>query len=230
MFESGEVISYLDMCQAEEASLQRGMNFRMRREVSVLLMSQRPGAVYTDRVEDQGRVLVYQGHDAPQERGGPDARLLDQPVRTPSGGLTQNGLFFEAALAASKGRGKAERVRVYEKIRTGIWVFNGTFHLVDAWTEAQGTRSVFKFKLVLEDEDTSSDGSPSHLVHSRLIPSSVKLAVWQRDKGACVLCGSRQNLHFDHVIPFAKGGSSLVESNIQLLCASHNLAKRDRIE
>jgi 5-methylcytosine-specific restriction endonuclease McrA len=66
--------------------------------------------------------------------------------------------------------------------------------------------------------------------HSRLIPSQVKLEVWKRDEGQCVKCGSKDNLHFDHIIPFSKGGSSLVAANIQLLCARHNLQKRDNIE
>jgi hypothetical protein len=60
-------------------------------------------------------------------------------------------------------------------------------------------------------------------------PYAVKLEVWKRDKGKCVLCGNRENLHFDHVIPFSLGGSSLSAKNIQLLCARHNLQKHDKI-
>ena len=40
-----------------------------------------------------------------------------------------------------------ERVRVYEKIRSGIWVYNGLFQLIDWWTEQSDGRKVFKFKL-----------------------------------------------------------------------------------
>ncbi|MFZ0452734.1 MAG: hypothetical protein WCE54_04390 [Ignavibacteriaceae bacterium] len=38
-----------------------------------------------------------------------------------------------------------------------------------------------------------------------MIPTSVKVEVWARDKGRCVLCGSTENLHYDHDLPFSKG-------------------------
>jgi 5-methylcytosine-specific restriction endonuclease McrA len=41
--------------------------------------------------------------------------------------------------------------------------------------------------------------------------------------------GSTQNLHFDHGIPFAKGGTSLAAANVRLLCAKPNLEKSDKI-
>lgn len=48
-------------------------------------------------------------------------------------------------------------------------------------------------------------------------------------KGRRVECGSTDNLHFDHIIPGSRGGSSLVAENIQVMCARHNLAKHDKI-
>lgn len=65
---------------------------------------------------------------------------------------------------------------------------------------------------------------------TRVIPTAVKLEVWKRDKGRCVECGSIVNLHFDRIIPWSRGGSSLTAENVQLLCARHNLAKHDRIQ
>jgi hypothetical protein len=60
------------------------------------------------------------------------------------------------------------------------------------------------------------------------IPDDVKLLVWARDGGACTRCGSKSELHFDHIIPVAKGGGSTSE-NIQLLCKPCNLRKSDKI-
>ncbi len=148
----GEVISYIDMCRAEGVSLQRGMNFRSKTDVSVILMSLRRGAPYADRIEEDGRVLIYEGHDVPRTSRVPDPKRVDQPACNPGGGLTQNGLFYEAAQQQRPGYSGPELVRVYEKIRPGIWVFNGVFTLVDAWQESSGGRKVFKFRLELLEE------------------------------------------------------------------------------
>jgi hypothetical protein len=231
LFAAGEVISYIDMCREEGTSLQRGMNFQLDGGDSVVLMSRRPGAPYSDRVEEEGRVLIYEGHDVARYLGEPDPKTVDQPLTTPAGKPTQNALFFSAAKKHATSGAEPERVRVYEKIRQGIWVFNGVFRLVDAWEEPSNNRQVFKFRLEL-DPDATPASPPSRTVNSeptRVIPTPVKLAVWRRDGGRCVLCGSSDNLHFDHVIPYSRGGSSLREENIQLLCARHNLEKRDAI-
>jgi hypothetical protein len=227
---SGDVISYLEMCQAEGVSLQQGRNFRLRGGASVVLMSVRPGAPYADSVQEEGRVLVYEGHDQPRVRGGADPKSLDQVLASERGSLTHNGLFFQAATAHRDRGVPAEPVRVYEKVRSGIWVFNGTFRLVDGWAEQVGGRRVFKFRLEASGGEGAGDVAAPELVQTRVIPTAVKLEVWARDRGRCVTCGSTDNLHFDHIIPWSRGGSSLTAENIQLLCARHNLEKRDRIQ
>jgi 5-methylcytosine-specific restriction endonuclease McrA len=57
-----------------------------------------------------------------------------------------------------------------------------------------------------------------------------KYRLMKRDQGRCQKCGTTSGLHFDHIIPYSKGGSSKDPANIQILCGSHNLSKRDNIE
>jgi len=230
MFKTGDVISYLEMCAEEGANLQRGMNYRLHGGCSVVLMSLRRGAPYLDGVADNGRVLIYEGHDIPRIRDGPNPKEVDQPMFYPSGTLTQDGLFYEAAIRYKSNQSRPETVKVYEKIHSGIWVYNGLFELLDAWIEKAKNRNVFKFKLEIIDDLKNQDIKEKEIDSSRIIPSAIKLEVWKRDNGRCIRCGSTDNLHFDHIIPYSKGGSSLVAENIQLLCARHNISKKDRIE
>ena len=226
-----EILPYIEMCQREGVSLQRGMNFELRDNHSVILMSVRPNAPYADRFENDGTTLIYEGHDVPRSPQNSKPKTIDQPEHTPTGSLTQNGFFHRAAQLYKSGEREPERVRVYEKIKQGIWSYNGIFHLVDAWQEPSERRQVFKFKLVaVEGEEDFSVPVPSQSKLRRIIPTWVKLEVWKRDGGKCTMCGSEEDLHFDHIIPWSKGGSSSTSENVQLLCGKHNLQKHDRIE
>lgn len=228
---SDNVISYIEMCRREATSLQAGMNFGLGGNHSVILMSVRPNAPYRDHLEDGGSTLIYEGHDHPKGAACPNPKGVDQPERYSSGSLTQNGKFHQAAQLHKLGKRDPERVRVYEKIKTGIWSYNGVFHLVDSWRERDAHREVFKFRLVAVEGDEDFDIPPErNIQRRRVIPSAVKLAVWQRDGGKCVVCGATDELHFDHDLPWSKGGTSVSEKNVQLLCARHNLQKHDRIE
>jgi hypothetical protein len=199
-----EIISYLEMCQRKTLSLQKGMNFHLRDNHSVILMSLRRSAPYEDAIQDGGTTIIYEGHDVPRSAHIPNPKTIDQPERSFSGNLTENSKFHAAAQEYKSGLRPPERVRVYEKIKNGIWSYNGVFHLTDSWREPSGGRRVFKFKLeAVEGEEDFLSPIPSESVHRRIIPTAVKLSVWKRDNGQCVQCGSKQNLHFDHVIPFS---------------------------
>lgn len=60
------------------------------------------------------------------------------------------------------------------------------------------------------------------------IPRELVDAVYRRDGGRCVYCGSTENLQLDHIIPFSKGGATTIE-NLQLLCQKCNLEKSNKI-
>lgn len=227
--EANSILSYRDMCNIEEQEqLQRGMNFEMGGNYSVILMSIKPNAPYADRISDDGMTIYYEGHD----ETGDKLKRADQPVALPSGLLTQNGQFKFAVDKAKKSR-EYSLVRVYEKIQPGIWNYRGLFELKDYQIFERGGRKVFEFVLTITDQELND--SPKHKKHAinieqtRQIPGKVKLAVFRRDKGTCVKCGAKDNLHFDHILPYSKGGTSLKEENIQLLCARHNLEKSAKL-
>ncbi len=71
-FVQGEVISHAQMSVEEGTHLQRGMNYQLASGRNVFLMSVRKGAPYQDAVEDDGRVLIYEGHDAPRREVVPE--------------------------------------------------------------------------------------------------------------------------------------------------------------
>ena len=139
------------MCRREGVSLQKGMNFQLGLNHSVILMSVRHNAPYADRFEDDGSIIIYEGHDVPSSKQTPYPKEADQPV-------------------------------------------------------------------------------PENPIPRRVIPTWVKLEVWKRDGGKCVMCSAIDDLHFDHIIPFSRGGSSNTPDNVQLLCGRHNLQKHNKIE
>ncbi len=223
------IISYYELVGIEKQNLQRGMNYRCSKGHSVFLMSTRSNAPYDDEIAADGRILIYEGHDS-DKRYSKNPKKEDQPRFLPSGKLTDNGKFEKAALDFKNNKRSAEIVRVYEKIKDGIWSFNGIFKLMDSYQKQVNGRSVFKFILQLTDEKIKGLEEAVELeADARLIPSEVKAQVWKRDKGKCVECGSKEHLHFDHILPYSKGGTSRDVRNIQLLCARHNLQKSDRI-
>jgi len=226
-----QIYSYREMCDIENVqTLQRGMNFRMNSKYSVILMSRRSNAPYSDSISDDGITIEYEGHDEPKTSYEMNPKLLDQPQQTRNGTLTQNGKFIKAVNNFKNGTSKAEIVKVYEKILPGVWSLKGLFDLIDYNIKNDGKRNVFVFTLKLSNEQDLTTNEHIDLAHTRLIPSEVKKEVWKRDGGKCVLCGSTKNLHFDHDLPFSRGGTSLIVKNIRLLCAKCNLSKSDKIE
>lgn len=219
------------MCDAEgKKPLQRGMNYRFNPTYSVILLSQRSNAPYKDKIYEDGITLEYEGHDLPRNYNS-IPKNEDQPTKLPSGTLTQNGLFIKAVEEYKNGKQKVELVKAYEKIMDGVWSLKGVFELVDYKLVYDGKRNVFRFILKLTSlKNLNGITDDIKLFQTRLIPSQVKQEVWKRDEGRCVLCGSKDNLHFDHDLPFSKGGTSLSVKNVRLLCMKHNLQKSGRIE
>jgi len=221
------------MCDTEGVQmLQRGMNFRLNVNYSVILMSQRSNAPYADRIHDDGITIEYEGHDILKTGPDIDPKTIDQPVKTKSGSITQNGLFVQAVEQFKANSHEPEIIRVYEKILPGIWSEKGFFRLIDYQYINDGNRNVFRFILEETEVEFADREFKENALkpRSRVIPTSVKKTVWERDEGKCVMCGATDELHFDHDLPYSKGGTSISSDNVKILCARHNLSKSDKIE
>lgn len=218
------------MCNTENQEvMQRGMNFRMNPAYSVILMSQRSNAPYSDKIHEDGVTIEYEGHDVAKNYS-ENSKETDQQDKLQSGKLTQNGYFIRAAEQYKKNGENPELVKVYEKILAGVWSLKGYFDLIDYKIVHDGKRNVFRYILKLSDRGEVSVVESKTPIHTRLIPTEIKREVWKRDEGKCVKCGETTNLHFDHDLPFSKGGTSLSVNNVRLLCMKHNLQKSDKIE
>ena len=119
---------------------------------------------------------------------------------------------------------------MYEEIWSGIWSYNGVFHLVDSWRERDDYRTVFKFKLlaVEGEEDFAQPVRATRSAAASFRPRSN----WRC--GSAMVGSARFAAHPTSSIamtlfPLQKA-VSLIAGNVQLLCARHNLEKRDRIE
>lgn len=117
-----------------------------------------------------------------------------------------------------------------------VWVSNaGRVQRGREWREMVKL-SVKKFVLLQErardrlrsDVEALERVADSESPRRAPISREVKIIVFERDQGSCVDCSSTTDLHFDHIIPVAKGGSNSAE-NIQILCQRCNLEKGDRI-
>lgn len=67
---------------------------------------------------------------------------------------------------------------------------------------------------------------------SRHIPRPIQFRVLKRENQVCRSCGmpvADNDTHFDHIIPWSKGGPT-EENNIQLLCGNCNRKKSDKFE
>lgn len=84
-------------------------------------------------------------------------------------------------------------------------------------------------KCAPEKKNTSKNRSVS-----RKISDKLRYQVLKRDNFRCCACGaspakdSSVELHIDHIVPWSKGGETVID-NLQTLCSKCNLGKSDSI-
>jgi mannosyltransferase OCH1-like enzyme len=151
--------------------------------------------------------------------------------------------------AAKQEQQRQELLNKYKHLKVNEIVFNGEIEHFDKWTLLQAIHGydMTEATELLEEAQKSAKKAKLSKVRREIsqkaqelyseipvddnrehIPDDIKQFVWQRDKGKCVRCGKQENLEFDHIIPFSKGGSSTAR-NLQLLCTECNRDKSDKI-
>ena len=196
---TSHILSHNEMARREGMNSQKGMNIRYDGRPSVFLIST---ASHAEAWEAQRNLLIYDGHDA--TTAGAAKWSIDQPMYKEEGILSDNGKFYKEAMAAKDGKREVMQIQVYEWLAAGVWYDKGLFELVDATYLDQDGRKVFKFFLKPIGDLTDTYGI------ERMISNLDKQDAYERNNGACALCGATLGLRFI---------SSL--SGCQLLCSVH---------
>jgi Restriction endonuclease len=145
-------------------------------------------------------------------------------------------LFNQITKGKVRGRGKKAKIEIeygfsepFDQLglESPLLLYCHTLSLTKSYYLYQG--SVY---LSEQEEDITrihSAKKENQIEHKRQrIPDDVQIFVWNRDNGVCVKCGTNENLAFDHIIPFSKGGSNS-RRNLQILCDRCNLSKGNKI-
>ena len=115
----------------------------------------------------------------------------------------------------------------YSEWKTVLHLDKGSDVAID-FDKGRGARLFYAYLVEIVDRLNDPIDETVFSPKRERISDDVKVAVWRRDGGSCVRCGSRENLEYDHIIPVSKGGSNTVR-NIELLCETCNRKKSNRV-
>lgn len=83
-------------------------------------------------------------------------------------------------------------------------------------------------------QPTKKSGTSKKATSTRNISDKLRYQVLKRDNFKCCACGASPakdpdvELHVDHIIPWSKGGETILE-NLQTLCSRCNIGKSDSL-
>jgi len=124
-------------------------------------------------------------------------------------------------------------VALWRDVRRILWTMNDCFYWEDEGLDAEDVKALIhqrerrsqqKLQTARSLMRADEAGRPTRVP----IPTELRRAVFERDGGRCVECGSNFDLQYDHVLPVAHGGATTLE-NLQLLCADCNRRKSDSL-
>lgn len=157
-----------------------------------------------------------------------DEAATEMPVTCPKCRRFLPGILFREGEHAAHNKAQIALAKMMARAAHDEWLANQAMNRPSAATLAHEAHDEWLAKERAESEWLAKEQGESELGRNRRISKEVQRAVWRRDMGKCVQCGSQENLEFDHVIPVSEGGSS-TERNVQLLCEKCNRRKAAKI-
>ena len=152
-----------------------------------------------------------------------------------SGKLFTEGELTEEGYNTLLAHQKTEPVIVMknDSIKKKWWYFQNEFYWEDDGLTKEEVKALILDRILQRKKKIERAISRVNNIENeqntrKPIPDDVKMIVWQRDGGKCVICGSNELLEYDHIIPVSKGGSNTAR-NIQILCEKCNRAKGGNI-
>ncbi len=139
----------------------------------------------------------------------------------------------EGKVAEMHARQAEQPVALLKDRRRVLWHFHERFYWDDEQLPAEDVMALVLQRERSQDRKLESARSlmraEQNGERSRPpIPRDLRLAVFERDGGKCVECGSSFDIQYDHILPFARGGATTFE-NLQILCGDCNRQKSDHI-
>ena len=99
---------------------------------------------------------------------------------------------------------------------------NGIGILIEQWIKRESSNCGIPILLHDLEQRLTNKKKPY-----RYIDNKNKNHILNKYKHKCNLCGSKDRLEFDHIIPVSKGGKSTAD-NLQILCKSCNIKKSNK--
>jgi 5-methylcytosine-specific restriction endonuclease McrA len=170
----------------------------------------------------------------------PDPRPASSPAPMSPPLQTTAPLFSTApssAIQAPLGEGNQRTFLNADAIRLAVTVQRETYDILERLVRLSPGQPLAKILhdavCLLEQKKNPAlraERAQARTVHVREpLPAALRHQIFNRDKAQCtfvgpdsVRCPARENLHIDHIIPVAKGGTNH-PANLRLRCAGHNL-------
>ena len=130
-------------------------------------------------------------------------------------------------------RQRTTPVRMAVSGQRSWWWFENTFWWENGDYSSQGVMALIRQRQRQEQERLERAKRAINLDQQSIqrrhpITREMRRIVYERDGGACVECGGRFDLQYDHILPVALGGATTVD-NLQILCGECNQRKGKEI-